>query len=113
MKIKCHCNNIEITVRQLPEQLTECNCSICRRYNSLWAYYLPEQVKIEIGDKGSTSYSWNDKCIEFVFCNRCACVTHYQTLPNDPSPRIAVNFRMAKLQEIEGIKLRLFNGAEM
>jgi len=113
MNIACHCKNIEIVAAQLPEELTDCNCSICRRYNSLWGYYHPNQVKIEIGDDGSTSYLWNDKCIEFVHCNRCGCVTHYQTLPDDPLPRIAVNFRMAMLHEIKGVRIRHFNGAEM
>ncbi len=72
MSIECHCKNIKIKPDHFPEELTDCNCSICRRYNSLWGYYHPNQVNIEIGDSGSSGYLWNDKCIEFVHCNRCA-----------------------------------------
>lgn len=113
MKLECHCKNITITLQQAPEELTSCNCSICRRYNSLWGYYQLEQVDISIGEEGAGAYLWNDKCIEFLHCKNCGCVTHYQSLPGDPSPIIAVNFRMAQLDEIEGIALRKFNGADM
>ena len=113
MNIECHCKNIKIKPDYVPEELTCCNCSICRRYNSLWGYYHPSQVDVEIGDSGSTSYLWNDRCIEFVHCNKCGCVTHYQSLSSDPSPKIAINFRMAMVDDIGGIHIRHFNGADM
>ena len=113
MNIECHCGNIKIKADYSPKELTICNCSICRRYNSLWGYYQPTEVGVDIGESGSSSYLWNDKCIEFVHCNRCGCITHYQTLPGDSSPRMAINFRMANLDEIRGIHIRHFNGADM
>ena len=113
MNLECHCKNIKITTSDLPQELTSCNCSICRRYNSLWGYYHPGLVSVEIADAGSIGYLWNDKCIEFVHCRKCGCVTHYQTLPDDLAPKIAINFRMAIPEDIKGIKIRYFNGADM
>lgn len=113
MNVECHCKNIKITISELSQELTSCNCSICRRYSSLRGYYHPEQVNVEIGDAEYCGYLWNDKCIEFIHCSNCGCVTHYQTLQDDPSPRIAVNFRMAASDAIEGINIRYFNGAAM
>ncbi len=111
MKLECHCKNITLTLLQVPKELASCNCSICRRYNSLWGYYQPEQVDISIGEKGASAYLWNDKCIEFIHCKHCGCVTHYRSLPDDPSPIIAINFRMAQLNEVSDIPIRSLNGA--
>ena len=40
----CHCGNITIEVNQAPDIVTDCHCSICRRYAALWAYYAPDEV---------------------------------------------------------------------
>src|SRR5450759_179867 len=42
----CHCGAVHLAIDAPPETLTECNCSICRRYGALWAYYSPKQVRI-------------------------------------------------------------------
>ena len=42
----CHCGAVQIRVRRMVRTLTSCNCSICRRYGALWAYYAPHSVRI-------------------------------------------------------------------
>ncbi|VUD69352.1 hypothetical protein TDB9533_04719 [Thalassocella blandensis] len=106
MNINCHCQNICIDV-DTPAQLTQCNCSICRRYQALWAYYTPEDVHITVGSAGEAFYCWGDKEIEFVRCAQCGCVTHYRSLS---SPRIAVNFNMLENALISEIPIRHFDG---
>ena len=113
MHLKCHCSNIEIEVETKPDTLTVCNCSICSRYGSIWGYYPPADTAIEIGDAGAGSYLWGDKCIEFVHCKACGCVTHYQTLEGDKNPKVGVNFRMAAPCDIANISIRHFDGASM
>ena len=49
----CHCGNVRITVPRKPRRLTSCNCSICHRLGSLWAYYPAGNVKIE-AKRGAT-----------------------------------------------------------
>ena len=39
----CHCGAITLRIDTAPETVTDCNCSICRRYGVLWAYYRPSQ----------------------------------------------------------------------
>lgn len=109
--ISCHCGNISITAA-LPEQLTVCNCSICSRYQSLWGYFPPDEVAIKIEDQGASGYQCNDKVIEFIHCNHCGCMTHYQTLPGDRKPIVAINFRMLENEKVEGIPIRHFNGRD-
>jgi len=111
MNLKCHCGNISIQIDSKPDTLTVCNCSICHRYGSIWGYYNPNRVEINVGGLGFSAYIWGDKCIEFVHCKQCGCVTHYQTLQGDLDPRIAVNFRMMDSIELENIPVRKFDGA--
>ena len=42
----CHCGTVEVEVPGPPEALTLCNCSSCRRYGALWAYFPIEAVRI-------------------------------------------------------------------
>ena len=109
MKVKCHCNNVIIEVDK-PKQLTECNCSICSRYMSLWGYYEVEEPKIEIGDYGTDSYSWGDQGLDFIRCKKCGCVTHYQTKEGQSDPRVAINFRLS-IALVADVPVRYFDGA--
>jgi hypothetical protein len=43
----CHCGSVRIHVRRAPRTVTRCNCSICRRYGALWAYYPTSSVQIQ------------------------------------------------------------------
>jgi len=109
MKLTCHCENIQIEA-PLPETVTCCNCSICSRYQALWAYYDPALVQIKTGTGGEQIYTWNDHEIEFVRCAECGCVTHYRTLPAGTNAVAAVNFRMASEEELAEIPVRHSNG---
>lgn len=111
MQLACHCKNIEIEVRA-PEQVTICNCSICSRYQALWGYYPPEEVRVTVGHEGEDLYIWNDREIEFVRCAGCGCVTHYRIAAGFPDPKIAVNFRMALDELPAETPVRYFNGKE-
>ena len=54
----CHCGAIRIHVRRPPRTVTSCNCSTCRRYGALWAYYGASSVRIEAPKGALESYSW-------------------------------------------------------
>jgi hypothetical protein len=110
LKLNCDCKNIEITVAT-PNEVTICNCSICSRYHALWSYYSPEEVRVELGEIGINVYLRGDREIEFVRCANCGCVTHYQSLPNDNDPVVAVNFRMFQ-GDLKDIPVKYFNGKD-
>jgi hypothetical protein len=112
MKTSCHCGNISIEV-EAPTQVTVCNCSLCCRYQALWGYYAPQEVKIDSRPGCENAYIWGDKELEFIRCSHCGCVTHYRTLPDQPDPRIAVNFRMALDNTVADIPVRYFDGKSM
>ncbi len=110
MELACHCGNIHLYTSQKPNQITECNCSVCRRYGALWAYYAPQEVQIS-EDIASRFYIWGDKEVEFHFCPVCGCITHYITTPKCDIRRVALNMRMADPALLTGIAVRKFDGA--
>jgi hypothetical protein len=85
-----------MTIEAAPSAVTDRNCSICRRYGVLWAYYLTEQVRVAEG--GATDiYVWGERAIAFHRCHTCGCVTHWT--PLDPArKRMGVNARLMSPQ---------------
>ena len=113
IKATCHCRAIQIEISEKPNSLTECNCSICRRYGALWAYFTSKSATITYEKQAVGTYIWNDKDIEFVHCKTCGCLTHYEDTDKTNGYRVAVNARMMDPVDILGIAIRKFDGASM
>jgi hypothetical protein len=107
----CHCGAIRIGVRRKFRTLTSCNCSICRRYGALWAYYAQGSVKIESPDGGLSKYSWNRKIRVYYRCKKCGCVTHYVHRKKHEGATIAVNAVNFEPSALIGARIRHFDGA--
>jgi len=86
----CHCGAVRVHVRKLPRTLTRCDCSICRRYGAVWAYYAASSVRVDAPKGGLAKYSWNRRTREYHRCTTCGCVTHY-TYRKRPQSTVAVN----------------------
>ncbi|MBO9588875.1 GFA family protein [Devosia sp.] len=72
----CHCGTVTIRLPKAPSEITHCNCSLCRRYGVLWAYY--EIADVVIATKRPTdTYAWGGKNVDFHRCFDCGCVTHW------------------------------------
>ncbi len=107
----CHCGQVELKASVLPPSVTSCNCSICRRYGALWAYYSPADVSIT-EQQPSSVYSWGEKEIDFHFCSNCGCLTHYRSVNNPKFERTVINARMMEPAILDQIPVRYFDGAE-
>jgi hypothetical protein len=108
----CHCGAVQIEIDSLPETLTQCTCSICRRYGALWAYRTRETARIVSGQQSETPYLWNEKVIEFYHCNSCGCLTRYESVGKLDDSRFAVNARMIDPKDTAGLRIRTFDGAD-
>ena len=112
IEASCHCGAVHIEIESLPETLTQCTCSICRRYGALFAYLTRKTARVVDGQEAETPYIWGDRVIEFYFCNRCGCLTRYESIEKLEESRIAVNARMIDPTAIAGLRIRTFDGAE-
>lgn len=108
----CHCGQIRLHIPHAPAQVTNCNCSLCRRTGALWAYYTVDEVQIEGDPEHTESYIWGDKLLRTVRCRHCGSVTHWAPLgQGDDAKRMAVNIRMFEPADVGDFKIRRFDGA--
>lgn len=113
LKASCHCGAVCIEISRLPETLTSCDCSICRRYATLWAYYPPSEVRITAASDATAAYSWGRASIEFVRCASCGCVSHWQGVNAErkAAQRMGVNMRLFEPAQFAGVRIRRLDGA--
>lgn len=108
----CHCGAVKLEASCPPTSVTECNCSICRRYGAKWAYYTASTAHVVCEPEAVCSYSWGDHEIEFYHCRKCGCLTHYESVDKSADYRIAINARMMSPEDIEEIPVKRFDGAD-
>lgn len=89
----CHCGAVRVTVPRQPRTVTDCNCSICRRYGVLWAYYKARTVRVTAKPKATRAYAWGRKQLRFVHCATCGCVVCWQLIKPRPNGYTGINIR--------------------
>src|SRR5262245_18806339 len=108
----CHCGAARLEVPHAPRRLTSCNCSICRRYGSLMAYYAASAVKRKYRSRDVQKYSWGDRDLRFVRCRSCGCFLHWEPARKKGLPdRMGVNARNFDPRVIAKTRVRRFDGA--
>jgi hypothetical protein len=107
----CHCGAVRVEVPDPPQSLTDCNCSICRRYGTLWAYYEASTVRILAAQDATADYVWGDKRLRFVRCAHCGCVTHWAAIERTPTGKMGVNARNFEPNAIAEVHIRRLDGA--
>lgn len=115
MKIEsaCHCGALRLEIDgEIPDALNSCNCSICRRYGGLLAYYPESKVKLIAEPDSTDEYVWGDKMLAFVRCRKCGCFSHWRGVLADRDDRMGVNARLFTNVDIVSIRIRHFDGAD-
>ena len=111
----CHCGNANWTLEGDPGSITACNCTLCRRYGTLWAYDY-EGERITLAGK-TTSYVRADEknpSLEILFCPACAGVVAWRSLHLDKRGRrrMAVNLRLAEPELVADLPIDHFDGLD-
>lgn len=94
IRAACHCTNVRFEIESAPVWVLDCNCTLCRRYGALWAYYEPGQVRMVQGAGEIDHYSWQEHDLGFHWCKKCGCLTHHTILKDDPPTIRGINARM-------------------
>ena len=106
IEASCHCGTVNLEILSAPEEVTDCNCSICRRYGVLWAYYSPAHVHIIATEGATQGYRWGDKSIGFHRCQNCGCVTHWAAVDKNRD-RMGVNAQLMTPEILAALGHRL------
>jgi hypothetical protein len=111
LRTTCHCGAVEIRIPRAPETVTNCDCSICRRYGTLWAYFTQDEVRIAAADGATSSYAWGRKSLRFVRCNHCGCITHWEPAVPERGNRVGINARNFEPEQLGPARIRRLDGA--
>lgn len=116
LQAHCHCGALTVEVPRKPRSVTNCNCSICRRYGVLWAYYRDREVTLRAagGDlaEATDSYRWGRDSQRFIRCRHCGCVMQWKKHQVDASSWTGVNARQFDPQALGAVRIRLLDGAD-
>lgn len=108
VRATCHCGAVELEA-PAPADITECNCSICRRYGVLWAYYDPSEV-LHVKEGSTDTYAGDDRSIDFHRCEGCGCACYWSAV--DPEQRrMGINARLMDPTVLQGLRIRHLDGA--
>ena len=108
----CHCGAVRIEIPARPTEVTNCNCSSCRRLGTLWAYFDVDTVKIQGHPENTDEYIQGDKTLRTVRCRTCGCTTHWEPLDTLKYRRMGVNIRNFEPEVIGDVRIRLLDGAD-
>lgn len=112
IEASCHCGAVRLAVVRAPRVLLDCNCSICRRYGALWAYYKAGSVSLRYRRRDVETYVWGDRTIRYVRCRHCGCTMHHERKKRTPNSPIGVNARNFDPAVIAKARVRRFDGAK-
>jgi hypothetical protein len=107
----CHCGAVRWQYDKQPEGATACNCTVCRRYGTLWIYgHEGEGVRVT----GGTHSYRRGTAIDFHFCAVCGCIAFYRArkLDADGRRKIAVNVRLSEPATVAHIPVDHFDGLD-
>lgn len=103
----CDCGAVRYQVDAALEEVTDCNCGICRRYGVLWTYHSPRVVTIS----GETEiYLRTERKIEFHRCKTCGCVTFWKAV-DKMRDRMGINARLLPLGSLNNVRVKMLDGA--
>jgi len=111
----CHCGACGWTLEGDPGRVTACNCTLCRRYGTLWAYdFENERIRVSGPVKAYTRSGAEPRMLEILFCTTCANVIAWRALKEYPEGRlrIAVNVRLAEPEAVAELPVDQFDGLD-
>lgn len=113
VEASCHCGAVRLELARAPRALTACNCSLCRRYGTLWAYYPARAVRFVSPVRALKFYSWGDRRLRFGRCAKCGCITHWEARkPRNAYNRMGVNMRNVEdPAAVAKLPIRMLDGA--
>jgi len=106
----CLCGAVQVVVPQLPREVTQCNCSVCRRYGTLWAYYAPATVSITAKRGGLASYARRARGLRFVRCATCGCVVCWKRPGKRGRAYMGVNTRLLDHAAMARVPVKVLDG---
>ena len=106
----CLCKAVRLGATRLPRQVTQCNCSVCRRYGTLWAYYPRSSVSITAPRGALENYTVRAGGLRFVRCRSCGCVICWDGPGKARDQRMGINTRLLDHARMANVPVKVLDG---
>ncbi|MDD5336294.1 MAG: GFA family protein [Rhodoferax sp.] len=67
----CHCGAVQFEIETDFPELTQCDCSICRRKNALMVKVHESKFRLLAGEDSLTEYQFHTRTAHHFFCKVC------------------------------------------
>ncbi len=106
----CHCGRVRFEVdTPIDIEVDECNCSICKRAGYLHLIVPKSRFRLLSGEESLTSYRFNTKVAEHLFCSVCGIKSFY--IPRSHPDGYSVNARCLDEGSVTRCTVSKFDGA--
>ena len=109
----CHCGAAHWRYDAVPDHVTACNCTFCRRAGGLWIYgHEGETVQVDAPAGALREYVHGDRMIAFLSCNTCGNLVAWRGLGLEPDGRrrMAVNLRLTEPGPVDDFPIKHLDG---
>ena len=105
----CHCGKVQFEVSAPADiEITQCNCSICRKSGYLHLIVPKADFKLISGEDDLETYTFNTGAARHYFCRHCGIKSFYQ--PRSHPGGISVNVNCLEPGTIESRHVTPFDG---
>jgi hypothetical protein len=106
----CHCSAVRFEVEMDLGTVIICNCSYCSMRGTLLAFVNADKFKLLTGEDNLTTYQFNKKVIEHLFCKTCGVQAFGKGKNKDGSNGMAINVRCLDGVNLETLTIVPFDG---
>lgn len=112
MKYKgaCHCKKVAYEVDLELGKVISCNCSHCQIKGLLLAFVPAEKFTLLTGKDDLTSYKFNKKTIDHLFCKHCGVESFARAKNKEGEDTVAINVRCLEGVDIDSLDLVKVDG---
>jgi hypothetical protein len=108
---RCHCGACTVRLPRTPDNLTQCNCSLCRATGWRGVYFSSTELEIAGSFDSYVRADLDEVFLRTFRCRNCGMATHWEPLTEPPHERMGVNANMLDPSVLEGLPLRHVDGA--
>ena len=105
----CLCGAVTLRVARMPRSLTQCNCSVCRRYGTLWMYFKRRDLKLTSPRNGLRDFTRPHGELRFRHCATCGCVVSWEH-GRGPDARMGINARLFDHAAMATVPIHVLDG---
>ena len=104
----CHCGRVRFEVRGTPDEVSECNCSVCARKAYLHWIVPRAAFQLVAGEDDLATYRFNTGVAQHHFCRHCGVASFY--VPRSNPDSVDVNARCLDGVDVAALPRRSFDG---